>query len=196
MPQYPASLISGGGVLTYVFLKREGYKPCIREIASVKRDYQEGKPICTLEFKLEQNPFIIIDDILASGQTINSLLAGFAQDFRTSFVCLIASTNIPQGGSRYRERNGATIPKIERVYSAQLVNGIKGNCPGNKIPSILSARYLITKAMDNNDYNSYLSKKIGGAENISKIIETIMQINREPIDLLRRDPLRFIRRYS
>ena len=189
------TLFDGGGILSYLFLRRAGYQADLKEIVNTQRTYPLGVPSCRLTSFPSRTPRILIDDILASGQTVSALLNQLkCPDL--DLICLLASSNIPAGGSEYRKREGSTVPRVSVLYCAQLVNGVPNKGVANKKPAILSLRYLITKAVDNEDYNkTYLVKKFGGIATTQKIQEAIRQINREPIDLLRSDPTRFLERY-
>ncbi|MBS3148296.1 hypothetical protein J4219_05405 [Candidatus Woesearchaeota archaeon] len=193
LPPLPAATLSGGGVITYTLLKRAGYKTPLEEIASVERTYREGIPECRTQTGIERTDVLLIDDILASGQTLYALLEGKTIPLA---AFLLASTNVSKGNKGYRIREKSTLPSVEQLYCAKLVNGTQVNgC--NKKPAILSLRYLLTKAIDNEDYKTnYLSKKFGGIEPAKRIAELIRGIDREPIEILRRDPMQFIQRYG
>ena len=183
----------GGGILTYLFLRRAGYQGLAQGIINVGRNYQEGKPFCELIDKPEFIPFLIIEDILASGQTLEKTLSSYGEQ-ELEIVCLMASSNISPGKRGYRDRNGSTIRGVSRLYCSQLVNGYPN---GTTKPAILSLRYLITKALDDKDYNnSYLSRKFGGIEEALKICELVRKVDRQKIDLLRTDPTSFLRDYG
>jgi len=190
LPKAEATVLSGGGVLTYLFLKREGYNGNLGNIIQTRREYVEGKPECSVIGDISLSS-LVIDDILASGQTLCTTLNQCSEN-ETEFACLLASSNVPKGEKGYRNRQRTTISGIRRLYCPQFVNGIE-----NRKPAILSLRYLLTKATDNGDYyQGYLQKKFGGEANIKRILDLVKEINREPIDLLRTDPLRFLKTYG
>ncbi len=185
-------LMSGGGVLSYLFLSRAGYEGVAKGIINIERTYQNGKPFCELISKPEFNPDLIIEDIIASGQTLTTVNSSVESN-SLEMACLLASSNIPQGIKGYRNRKGSTLEGISKLYCAQLVNGLNGVMK----PAILSLRYLITKALDDEDYsNNYLARKFGGLEEASKICELVGKVDRQQIDLLRKDPISFLRDYG
>ncbi len=186
-------ITSGGGVMAYLFLRRAGYLGKTDRIIEVKRVYRGGIPFCSLDQRIEEKPELIIDDIISSGQTISTIIKE-AQLTDLELICLLASSNIDKGGNIYRNRKGSTIEGVDRLYCAQLLNGLPNKCTRNQKPWILSMRYLITKAIDT-DYESYLSKKFG-KEGALKIKEEVSKMNREPIDYLRKDPIGFLKRYG
>lgn len=195
-------VIEGGGLLAYVFLYRAGYQNLPSGLIRVERKYLFGRPVARLiEFPLTKCT-LILDDILASGQTLRSAVNYQISEYpdrNTEFACLLASSNIPKGEKGYRKRERSTIQGVDKMYSSQFVNGLfmdEENKTGNKKPAILSLRYLITKAVDEQDYGKeYLSKKFGGIETAKKIQKLVKEINREPIDLLRNDPIKFLETY-
>ena len=190
LPETEVTVLSGGGVLTYLFLKAEGYRGSLFNIIQVKREYIDGRPECSLTGKISPSE-LVIDDILASGQTICTIIDQCPNE-ETEFACLLASSNVPKGEKGYRQRQQTTIPGVSRFYCSQFVNGIE-----NRKPAILSLRYLLTKAVDNGDYSQgYLSKKFGGEEKIKVLLDLIKGINREPIDLLRENPIEFLKIYG
>ena len=82
------------------------------------------------------------------------------------------------------------------MYCAMLVNGPINNDASNKKPAILSLRYLLTKAADNEDYaKDYLAKKFGGLQNSAIIQKLVKSVNREPIDFMRKKPQEFLAAY-
>ena len=184
------ALMSGGGILSYLFLRRAGYQGKAQGIIDIRRTYQEGKPTCELISKPNFIPSLIMEDIIASGQTLEKALVPYRNN-EPELACLMASSNISQGNKGYRKRAGSTISEVPRMYCSQLVNGAPD---GTKKPSILSLRYLVTKAVDDKDYNNtYLAKKFGGIEQAVKIGELVKDIDRQQIDLLRKDPISFLR---
>lgn len=189
------TVLDGGGVLSYLFLKKSGYSGSLQEIIKVNREYFEGRPSCFLEQKPKNSPELILDDILASGQTLNTLLIEYSVP--TEVVCLMASANVPKGKEGYRFREGSTLPNTKRLYCGQFVNGLVDENKSNRKPAILSLRYLLTKAVDKGDYSeAYLAKKFGGQERAREICSLLNGVNREPIDLLRRNPRRFLLEYG
>jgi len=206
------AVFDGGGILAYLFLKRAGYNGKLTEkspsLVRVDRRYVDGRPVCTCAVPLERKPALIIDDILASGQTVvtamrQSRTGSIVNDERpVGLACLLASTNVPKGSAcaaaneNYRERQKSTVPGIAMLYCSQLVNGAVYN-GGNSKPAILSLRYLLTKAVDNQDYREgYLTKKFGGPDNAARIVSLLARINRNPLDLLRKDPALFLTTYG
>ena len=204
------SILTGGGVLTYLFLKRAGYQGSVRNLVDVERTYVNGRPQSNLRSSpCQEQGFIFLDDILASGQTLTTATrSSVANEVYLEFACLLASANVPKGevdvfnlsteeAIQYRERSKTTLPKIERFYCAQFVNGPFNQSWGNSKPAILSLRYLLTKAVDNDDYRtSYLARKFGGLEKAEKVKDILARVNREPIDLLRKDPKKFLKSYG
>jgi len=189
------TVLDGGGVLAYLFLKKAGYEGSVRDIVKVERNYISGKPFCSLEGKFNFFPELIIDDILASGQTLITALKSC--EVTSEFACLLASSNITKGEQGCRIRERSTIEGISKMYCSQFVNGPSRQGGGNMKPSILSLRYLLTKAIDNNDYSEgYLARKFGGLERAKEICSLLNEINREPIDVLRKDPWAFLRAYG
>ena len=192
------AVLDGGGVLAYLFLKRAGYKGTFGSICSVSRRYIDGRPVCEVQQGLSEKPELIIDDILASGQTLTSLLEpkntlDRSGDLETGFGCLMASSNVPKGNKGYRFRDKSTIGEIDTLYCPQFVNGNRDQNNGNRKPAILSLRYLLTKAIDNDDYTTgYLARKFGGQKNAAKIADLVLGIDRSAIDLLRSNPIEFL----
>lgn len=189
------SIFDGGGVLAYLFLKRAGYQGRAKEVLRVKREYTDGKPVAVLQEKPVLKSEICIDDILASGQTLRVVLEEYGS--LIEFVCLLASSNIPKGRDKYRERQRTTVSGVKKLYCAQFVNGCPIETGGNLKPAILSLRYLVTKAIDNQDYQqNYLARKFGGPENVEKLTKLLKGVNRAPLDLLRRNADEFLRKYG
>ena len=199
------AVVSGGGVLTYLLLKKAGYQGELREVIEIERRYEQGRPLCELRSRISicpllssscsSSPELMLDDIIASGKTINAFLRESSQ--RTRVGCLLASTNVPKGVGGERIRNGSTFENVEKLYCSQLVNGTldQNNC--NRKPAILSLRYLLTKAVDNEDYRKgYLAKKFGGYESAEEIASLVRTIDCTPITLLRRDPIAFLKQYG
>lgn len=196
LPPSELTVFDGGGILAYLFLKRAGYQGVLTDIVRVNRTYIDGRPVCKLANKPNKQPTLLLDDILASGQTIVTLLEEMLPE-NLSVGCLLASSNVPQGTSNLRERQGSTLCGVNKLYCARFVNGVRVRKDCQQKPAILSLRYLITKAADNKDYaQGYLIKKFGGEENVRKITALIRDINREPVDLLRQDPYKFLEKYE
>lgn len=190
------AVIDGGGTLAYLFLKRAGYEGQIKDFIKINRWYEFGMPFSRLSKTVKFPPRLILDDIMASGETVTKAIDS-VDSKGTDCVFLMASSNISKGvGKSLRERQYSTLPDIEKVYCGQFVNGTSDGF-GNKKPAILSMRYLLTKAVDDNDYvQSYLMKKFGGQKNAREILEIVKNVDREPIDLLRRDPFEFLNNFG
>lgn len=189
--------MTGGGVLAFSFLRRAGYKGKLEGTIDIRREYLFGKPVCDLRDYPVFRPKLIIEDIIASGQTLaKALSTGWFSD-GLEVACLMASSNIPQGKNNYRERSGSTIPYVKTLYCPKWVNGCFNPDGSNQKPAILSLRYLLTKAVENDDYRKeYLSKKFGGEENSRRIASLLMDIDRRPIDLLRINPASFLEEFG
>jgi len=197
-------ILDGGGVITYLSLKLAGYRGEYQDILTVDRIYNNNIPFCTKKNNVDLTDTLLIDDILASGQTITTAIAN--ANTTIDFACLITSANVRESKKQdcrsCRQKKGSTIPGVRTLYTPKFVNGMyregRGSRPGyNPMPSILSMRYLISKAVDNNDYlEGYLSTKIGGKENAAYLLDLIKQVDREPIDLLRKNPRQFLKEYG
>ncbi|MBI4147145.1 phosphoribosyltransferase [Candidatus Woesearchaeota archaeon] len=190
------AVVSGGGVLTYLFLKRAGYQGELKDIIEIERKYEQGKPLCQLKSTPSFVPDLVLDDIIASGKTVDAFLKKKSSP-KIEIACLVASTNVPKGARGERIRGGSTFGNVERLYCSQLVNGTLDQNKYNRKPAILSLRYLLTKAVDNDDYREgYLAKKFGGYESAKEIASLVKEINCTPISLLRKDPRIFLKRYG
>lgn len=190
------TVLDGGGVLSYLFLKKAGYTGQKQEVVRVIREYPQGKPVCRLVDSPNVSSNLILDDILASGQTLTTVTSVFPSG-ELDVACLMASANVPRGIAGYRRREGSTISGVRRLYCGQLVNGLMDENKNNRKPAILSLRYLLTKAVDQGDYTkTYLAKKFGGIEKAGEICSLLSEVNREPIDLLRKDPKAFLAAYG
>ncbi len=196
IPSENVTALNGGGILSYLFLKMKGYSGELKDVITVLREYSAGRPDCKLVSTPRSETNLLIDDILASGQTIRTAI-GQLENQSLELVCLMASANIPKGNVNYRCREGSTIPGVNKLYCAKFVNGPLEKPTGNRKPAILSLRYLLTKALDNQDYaEGYLAKKFGGRKRAVEIQEAIRTVNREPIDLLRRNYRDFLQAYG
>ncbi|MEK6845696.1 MAG: hypothetical protein AABY26_02965, partial [Nanoarchaeota archaeon] len=190
------AVFDGGGILSYLFLKKAGYAGEMKGVIKVLRDYPNGKPRCQLQEQPEFTPSLVIDDILASGQTLAMGIGGYCNR-ELEFACLMASSNVPKGKGGYRIRQGSSIPRVARMYCAQIVNGLIDQNKANRKPAILSLRYLLTKAVDNGDYaQTYLAKKFGGGDKAQELCSLLRSVDREPLNLLRRDYNEFLRTYG
>jgi hypothetical protein len=189
------AVFEGGGMLSYLFLKKAGYQGELQGTVRVKREYQSGRPVCTLEDATDFTPDLFLDDILASGMTAVTVLQYYRGP--KDFACLMASANIPKGVDGYRQRNQSTLPDVGTLYCGQFVNGLRGKDEATRKPAILSLRYLLTKAVDEDNYSTgYLAKKFGGQDKAVDICEQVKKVDREPIDLLRRDWKSFLKNYG
>jgi hypothetical protein len=177
-------VMQGGGVLAYLFLQQAGYQGALRDVVEVARTYENGIPNCKLISSVTYKPKLLLDDIIASGQTI-------AQVQAEGVACLLASANVSKGLKGYRVRDRSTLPGVAKMYCPKFVNNV------NLKPAILSLRYLMTKAIDNGDYSeNYLARKFGGLEQARDLCAMIQGLDREPIDLLRRDYKEFLRNFG
>ena len=189
------AVLTGGGVLSYLFLKKSGYQgELLPELVDVTRTYTNGVPNCVFN-TTAKNAEIFLDDILASGRTIAKVVENYPQA-NYSMIALLASSNVPKGNpdneKKFRERQRSTIPGIEKLYCGLFVNGEL-----KQKPAILSLRYLITKALGNGDYTkNYLAKKFGGVEKSLEIAQILKKVDAGPIDCLRADPMAFLRNYG
>ncbi len=196
VPPEKVTALNGGGILSYLFLKMKGYSGELNEVITVLREYPAGRPDCKLISAPRGETNLLIDDILASGQTISTAIAPL-DNKSLEVVCLMASVNIPTGKGNYRCRECSTISGVSKLYCAKFVNGPLERPTGNRKPAILSLRYLLTKALDNQDYaKGYLAKKFGGWKRAVEIQEAIRIVNREPIDLLRKNYRDFLNAYG
>ncbi len=173
-------VLSGGGVLTYTLMKREGYDE-VPEIVDIRRDYVLGegsrRPEIVFSFEGNYDGRNCIDDIVSSGATINQL----GSDLRVASLMLSC-----QARGVYRTKNGSTIKGIETLFTSGRVNCKSG------FPAIFSARYLVKKIRDNPSYVNYVAKYADA----SKLLSVVNEIDKSPFDLLYDDPIQFIERYG
>lgn len=194
-PRKDVVALSGGGILTYLFLRQAGYQGELCAIAEVERIYSQGIPLCQLKGPLPCAPRFLMDDIIASGKTLDTVLKS-SQSNTVDIACLVASTNVPKGNDGERMRDRSTFVGVQRLYCSQLVNGLLGQDKSNRKPAILSLRYLLTKAVDNGNYREgYLAKKFGGYQRAEQIASLVRMVIRQPIDLLRTNPKQFLAEY-
>jgi len=190
------SVLEGGGILSYLFLKQAGYQGELFNKIEVLRNYINERPVCKLANTPLEIPSLILDDIVASGQTLRTVLDNY-ECKSTDMACLLASTNVPKGVEGYRVRDKSTFSQINTLYAGKLVNGLMNEDCSNKKPTILSLRYLLTKASDNGDYTKeYLAKKFGGIKRAEEIGALVKKVDREPLDLLRINSIEFLKMYG
>jgi len=190
-------LVGGGGVLTYFLLRNARYEKEPKQIIEVERDYSSGKPVCRLLRAEKLSSNLIIDDVLASGQTISTILSNQSRQSEIDLACLVASSNIPKGNEGYRIRQNSTMTGIRTLYSTQFVNGQRQKTGYDAKPAILSLRYLITKAVNNDDYaKNYLANKFGGLQKAEAIRDLLSRVDTEPLNLLRRNPKEFLDKWK
>jgi len=187
-------VISGGGVITYALLNR--YKKLkAKDIIKVNRIYSKiinGNP--NIEYKIDsqiaKDKINIIDDIVSSGATIYNILKN-SNTYCNNLISLMTSINI-RSSDEFRWKERSTIKGVRKLFTSQLVNGFEG-----QKPSILSARYLMGKALEDESYlNFYLAKKLGGIEEATKIKNIVSKIDTSEIKLLREYPDKFIIKYG
>jgi hypothetical protein len=184
----PIAVINGGGVLALAALKDQGYQFELKELATVTRTYLGGIPQCSVEQDITKDVPLVIDDIIASGKT----LLGLRKSKNQTVAALLTSAFIPQGNGFARERQRSTVLGYDTLYTGTLVNGLQRS-GGNQIPAILSLRYLLTKAIEDEDYNKhYLQKKLGGEAKARRVVDDIKTINTKSLAYLRKDPIRFL----
>lgn len=190
IPKERLTIFSGGGILSYAALRMCGFDQEISGTIFAERSYETGTPKCIIKNIDGSISDIVLDDIIASAKTIGQVnKIGMA-------ACLIASTNISSDNKEYRIKQGSSINNVNRLVAAQLVNGMMQDKRGNQKPAILSLRYLLTKALMDDDYKKfYLSRKFGGPENAELISALIKDVDARPLYELRSDPQGFIRKY-
>ncbi len=174
-------LVGGGGILTYTFLTRFGYKEDAKIIeVSRKYLYEEVDKTPRIIFEINGNQegrTNCIDDIIASGATISQL----GQNLRC--ITLLLSS---QARGKYRKKEGSTVINVDELFTAQRVNCDKG------FPAIFSSRFLIKQIRDNPDYLRYVSKYTDP----NTLLTIVKELDKKPFDMLYEDPNKFIKTYG
>ena len=179
-----------GGVLTAALLARYGFRPKTTRI-NVKRNYivNPGEKRPTIKYEIEspmdkKECCVIVDDIIASGGTINALI-NYSGVTKADVYTLLLS-----GKTRgeFRCKDGSTVKGVETLRTAQVVDWEKG------MPAILSFRFLLEKARTSKNYVEYISKYTGG--DMQQIVDIISKVDTGPFELLFSRPDDFFRRFG
>jgi hypothetical protein len=174
-------IVSGGGILAYTLMSRFYYKRDFDTI-NIKRTYQyapgEKRPriIFSVDDKIENSRFCI-DDIIASGATITQI--------GENLECATLLTSMQCRGE-YRKKDGSTLIGVDRLYTAQGVDGIKG------FPAIFSMRFITKQMAMQKDYVEYVSKYA----DTKKLLEIVKDIDTKPLELLYNNPIKFVQDYG
>jgi len=189
-PDVPVTAVGSGAILTLALLSRMGCRPDYN-IVGVERIY--GKPLCneraSISFRLTQiaklNPRLV-DDVVASGSTINYVMTELGIREPPDVLALVLS-----GDTRgeYREADGSTVKNVSAVYVARSVASTDGGRP-----AILSARFLLKKAREDASYRRYLDKYAGGRA--EELLELVRGVDTKPFDLLYNDPIAFLKEFG
>lgn len=174
-------VLGGGGILTYALMSRFSYKRD-PEFVKIKRfyKYSPGEKRPRIEFKVDGrigSSKFCIDDIVASGSTINQI--------GDNLTCATLLTSLQCRGG-YRKKEGSTINKVSKLFTAQGVNNKKG------FPAIFSMRFIAMQTADQKDYVEYLSKY----SETGTLLEIVKEIDKSPLELLYQDPIKFIKTYG
>lgn len=174
----PVTLVGNGGVLTYTLLSRLGLRPAY-SIVRVKRNYRDGR----YEVDGDLPTRLLIDDVIASGGTVNAVVDKFNLKNPDLYSLVISGDT---RGS-FRQQEGSTVRNTGNVSAAKIVRYENG------FPAIFSSRFLLKKVRDDPEYRSYISKYVDG---ISSVLSTLRRMDLAPFELLEREPQQFIREYG
>ena len=187
--------LSGGGVMAFTLLRRAGLAQNPSSVIDAVRTYKEveGKlrPSVAINGALYYKPgsppvptakTVIIDDVVASGRTIDSAarylnsrgLAGWP-----NAITLLLSSSTSGG---YRTSSDSTLQTINDLYSA-----VRARSPAGGCPVIFSLRALLEKR-EYAETEAARKLAIDGKE----LVELLNGVDRSLLKIMRRDPLGFI----
>ncbi len=176
----PVTLVGNGGVLTYTLLSRLGFRPDFL-LVNVRRNYKNGS-LAGYEVDGSAASPKFIDDVIASGGTINAVASRFG--LKPDVYSLVISGD--RRGS-FRQKEGSTVRNTGRIYATKVVNYENG------FPAIFSSRFLLKKVRDDRDYRAYFSKYV---EDVSPVLTMLRRMDLTPFELLEREPKQFIKEYG
>ncbi|MBU0898186.1 MAG: phosphoribosyltransferase domain-containing protein [Nanoarchaeota archaeon] len=177
-------LVGSGGVIAYTLMSRLGLKNDY-EIIDVNRLYKSGNLVdFKMDKKIDISDGILIDDVIASGETLNFVIRE-SNSFMSDAACLIISGDIRSG---YRQEERSTVSNIRNVICPQKVDYKRG------FPAIFSSRMLLKKVREDNGYRKYVSKY--AKDNIDSLLKSINEVDITPFNVLYDDPEGFIKEFG
>jgi hypothetical protein len=185
---------SGGGIMTFSLLCREGLCQKMDSVMDIERTYREvnGKLRPSVEVKgilcsplakgalPDSSGTVLIDDVIAAGRTADTAARYLVKDGKkiNAAVVLLLSSSVSGG---WRTSTDSTMPLIDDLYAA-----VRTRAPAGGSSAIFSARALLEKG-------EYVEREAAGKLGVDgkELREALESVDRSPLKLLRSDPFEF-----